>query len=209
MNHLESIHDFIEALPYIDKHSVPEGVCCPICLVSFEDILEDASAEKPLGGVTMLPSCQHTFCRNDLIEWIQGMHGSCPSCRHVFLDIRPPSDSDSESSDGGEYFPNEEEEEDPYMSDTDDFTEMDEFDFEMEEVDLDMYQNWEPSDIGDEIEDVSLEWGLTDGESFSNSDEEVSLESDPASLLQRDGNIVIRGDVDENLDVDSLNDEEK
>jgi hypothetical protein len=39
-------------------------------------------------------------------------NGSCPTCRHKFLDIRPPSDSDEESSDGGEYIPNLDEEDD-------------------------------------------------------------------------------------------------
>ncbi|KAJ3788450.1 hypothetical protein GGU11DRAFT_204590 [Lentinula aff. detonsa] len=118
MNHLEIINKFIGSLPtYIDTDGVPEDICCPICLLSFKEILEDA----PLAGVTMLPSCQHFFCRHELSEWIRGMYGSCPTCRHVFLDIRPPSGSngvfngdeeDEEEVDdhGGEYSPNENEE---------------------------------------------------------------------------------------------------
>lgn len=68
------------------------------------------------------------------------------------------------------------------MVDTDGFTEADEFDVEMEEVDLDVYQNWEPSDIEDVADDGSSEWGLTDGDSFSNSDGDMSLESESASV---------------------------
>ncbi len=94
------------------------------------------------------------------------------------MNIRPPSDSDGESSDGGEYIPNEEdeeeEEEDSYLLDTDGVTEPD---AEMEELDLSVYQNWEPDD---EMDDGSSEWGLTDGDSFS--DGEPSLESEEVSL---------------------------
>lgn len=67
-----------------------------------------------------------------------------------------------------------------YLLDTDDMLEADEFDFEMEGVDLDIYQNWEPTDVEDNIEDVSSEWGLTDGDSLSNSDGDISFESDSA-----------------------------
>ncbi|KAJ3869674.1 hypothetical protein EV359DRAFT_76472 [Lentinula novae-zelandiae] len=210
MDHLDLINDFIESLPSLVKDSVPEDLCCPICLVSFEDIFKDMSTEIPLGGVTMLPSCRHIFCRNDLTQWIRNMHGSCPSCRRVFLDIRPPSDSDGESSDGGEYLPNEEDEEDEdlYLLDTDDMVEADEFDFEMEEVDLDIYQNWEPSDVEDNIEDVSSEWGLTDGDSLSNSDCDISFESDSAPI-HSDDNVIIQQDADTNFDIDFSDEDEK
>ncbi|KAJ4466498.1 hypothetical protein J3R30DRAFT_3586891 [Lentinula aciculospora] len=213
MEHLELINRFIESLPCLGQDSVAADICCPICLVSFEDIFKDAPAEKPLRGVrgvTMLPSCKHLFCRNDLTEWIRSMHGSCPSCRRVFLNIRPPSDSDGESSDGGEYLPNEEdEEEDSYMLDTDYFDDADEFDFEMEEVDLDMYRNWQRNDACDEIGDASSECSLTDGESLMNSDEEISFESDSASAVHGDGDIIIQKDEDDNFNADPFNDEEK
>ncbi|KAJ3830574.1 hypothetical protein F5880DRAFT_1514587 [Lentinula raphanica] len=137
------------------------------------------------------------------------MHGSCPSCRHVFLNIRQPSESDEELSDDDEYLPNEDEEDEDPMTDADDFYEMDEFGLEMEEVDLNMYLNWEPSEIGDGAEDASSEWGLTDEESLSHSDGDMSFESDPASL-QNDADIVIRDDVDdESPDFGSSNDDEK
>ncbi|KAE9410445.1 hypothetical protein BT96DRAFT_871338 [Gymnopus androsaceus JB14] len=212
MDHLELINNFIESLPYLDKDEVPEDSCCAICLIPFEEIFEDVSIDKPLdGGVTQLPSCQHIFCRHDLVEWIRGMHGSCPTCRRTFIsNIRPPSDSDGESSDGGEYIPNDEEddEEDSYLVDTDGFTEADEFDVEMGEVDLDVYQSWQPSDIDDAVDDGSSEWGLTDGDSVSNSDGDISFESESVSV-HSDTNIIIQEDEDDNRSVSSQNDENK
>ncbi|TRM58766.1 hypothetical protein BD626DRAFT_510460 [Schizophyllum amplum] len=63
---------------------------------------------------------------HDLVEWIKNMHGSCPTCRRTYLDIRPRTDSDDESSDGGEYVPERDaEEEDSYVLDDDDFSEPD------------------------------------------------------------------------------------
>jgi hypothetical protein len=44
-------------------------------------------------------------------------HGTCPTCRHPFLEIKPPSESDDESSDGGEWLPTEEDD----LDDGDDF----------------------------------------------------------------------------------------
>ena len=49
-------------------------------------------------------------------------HGNCPTCRHTFLDIRVPTDSDGESSDG-DYIPDEEdddEDDDDGFMDTED-----------------------------------------------------------------------------------------
>jgi hypothetical protein len=48
-------------------------------------------------------------------------HGSCPTCRHPFLEL--PTESDDESSDGGEYVPDEEDEQDYF-----DFTDYSEAD---------------------------------------------------------------------------------
>lgn len=97
-------------------------------------------------------------------------HGSCPTCRHTFLDIRPPSDSDDESSDGGEWIPDEheEEEDDDAFLDTDGFTEAGEFDVEQMELDLE--------DIWD-LEDNDMDWGLTDGESEPFSEGDMSSNS--------------------------------
>ncbi|KAG6919396.1 hypothetical protein DXG01_006279 [Tephrocybe rancida] len=85
-------------------------------------------------------------------------------------DIRPPSESDDESSDGGEYIPEDDyEDEDDGFMDTDGFS--DGFGYTTDDMadgrdwdegdnrDLDM----EGIDI-DEADDES-EWGLTDGES--------------------------------------------
>ena len=50
-------------------------------------------------------------------------HGSCPTCRHPFLEL--PAESDDESSDGGEYVPDEEDEQDYF--DFTDYSEADVF----------------------------------------------------------------------------------
>ncbi|KAF9263454.1 hypothetical protein L218DRAFT_959004 [Marasmius fiardii PR-910] len=111
--------EFINSLSLLSLHQLKqlqlsEEDCCPICLVSFGDILSekpnslegDSTLDAVFGnGVTRLEACGHVFCLKDLVEWINGMHGNCPTCRHTFLNIRPPSDSDDESSDGGEYIP--------------------------------------------------------------------------------------------------------
>lgn len=74
-------------------------------------------------------------------------HGSCPTCRHPFLDIKPYTESDAESSDD-EYFPDDDEDEE------DDFFGMDEFDdeLEVEEMEVDLDDIWGYVDLhgGDE-----------------------------------------------------------
>lgn len=107
-------------------------------------------------------------------------HGSCPTCRHIFLEIRPPSDSDGESSDG-DYFPNEEEdeEEDDFIIESD--ADVD-FDFEVDEMDL-----------GLEIGEIWEDSGMDDGESWA--DEETTYSEADMSLtgeldaLAEDGKI--------------------
>lgn len=100
-------------------------------------------------------------------------HGSCPTCRHVFLNIHTPSESDDESSDGGEYIPSadDSEGEDAFLDmDGSSLADPDEFLVEPMEawgdedgiLDLDE----ESGDLEDaEMYDGSSEWGLTDGES--------------------------------------------
>ncbi|KAF5369857.1 hypothetical protein D9758_001097 [Tetrapyrgos nigripes] len=194
MNFVES---FIESLPALHKSTIPPDESCPICLLSFEDILHDETQEDPLSGVTKLPSCHHVFCRRDLVEWIRGMNGKCPYCRHAFLDIRPPSDSDGESSDGGEYIPmdDDDEEEDSFTLDTDGFTEASDFDVEVvEDIDIGLYQNWrEPS--SDDVADVSSDY-LTDGDSLSTS-EDLSLGSDEMEAQLDDIIAIHEDDSDE------------
>ena len=118
-------------------------------------------------------------------------HGSCPTCRHIFLNIPSPSESDDESSDGGEYIPNaddfEDDDEDAFL-DMDGFSDTDADEFPVEPMDLDS-EVWgdedstvldlgdeDPGDLGDaemddREQDDSSEWGLTDGESESMSSE--------------------------------------
>lgn len=70
MDHLELINNFIESLPYLEKDQVPEDLCCPICLVSFQDIFEDTSNDEKVDeGVTQLP-CLHTFCRKEYVFYL-------------------------------------------------------------------------------------------------------------------------------------------
>ena len=51
-------------------------------------------------------------------------HGTCPACRHSFLDVKPVSESDDESSDGGEYNPEDRDDDvdDDFMDDYDGFS---------------------------------------------------------------------------------------
>ncbi|THV08608.1 hypothetical protein K435DRAFT_833028 [Dendrothele bispora CBS 962.96] len=173
------VQQFLESLPVLSKSEIPQQESCPICLVPFEDVLNDATIDDSVSGVTKLDTtCGHVFCRKDIVEWVRGMHGSCPFCRQPFLDIRPPSDSDGESSDGGEYVPmdDDEEEEDSFTLDTDGFTEGSDFDVEVvEDIDIGMYQDWREPD--DDMGDASSDW-LTDGDSFSTSEGDLSLRSE-------------------------------
>ncbi|KAJ6515940.1 hypothetical protein C8R45DRAFT_958163 [Mycena sanguinolenta] len=154
---------FISSLPVLAKDDVDIDDACPICLVSFESLLADTESEDC--GVTKLDCgpISHIFCRKDLLEWIRNLHGSCPTCRYEFLDIHPPG-SDDESSDGGEYIPNpdEEDEEDGFIYSSDGVTDTD---YEMEvDPDDDMWERTdsegmhinaesEPSSEGDSMED--------------------------------------------------------
>jgi len=102
------------------------------------------------------------FCHDPLTH-SSLQHGSCPTCRHVFLDIRPPSESDDESSDGGEYIPTEHDDD---FDDLDDeaFVATDEFsdavDFEVEDMELDPSHEWDNED--QDIDEDGLEWATTD-----------------------------------------------
>jgi len=178
----DSIQIAIDSLPTLPEDSVPLDDTCPICLMSFASIFCETAVgtDMVFGGVTKLVGCGHLFCRKDLAEWIRGLHGNCPTCRSSFLDIHPPSESDDESSDGGEYLPNDEDEdeEDTFL-DTDGFTDLDaEEEFDVDEMDLDVDLDlWnDAAEDGGERLDVVEEWGLTDGESFS--DEDISLDGD-------------------------------
>lgn len=242
---LLSPHDRIKillaSLPVLGKDAVDLDEPCPICLMPFSSVLADEAdaglssvesnkeavekekyKEEDLGGVTKLVGCGHIFCRRDLTEWIRSQHGSCPTCRHTFLNIRPPSESDDESSDGGEYIPNpddfEDEDEDAFL-DVDGFTDADAEEFPVEGMDLDFGELWEEgqSDAGalgdaemedeedfeEDEADMSLEWGLTDGESesMSSSEGDTTIEEEgQASLaLQPQVSISVHGDDDVNL----------
>ncbi|RDB22570.1 hypothetical protein Hypma_010247 [Hypsizygus marmoreus] len=204
----------IDSLPVISVQDLPDtDDSCPICLTSFSSLFADRT--DPEAGVTKLIACNHIFCKKDLIQWIQSLHGNCPTCRHTFLDIIPPSESDDESSDGGEYIPNErdedfeDEDEDGFM-DTDDFSDAfgyateedlemdnaDEWGDEAREIDADM------EDAAEDIEEDASEWGLTDGESSSMSESfDAAIESEDGgagAALDTGVNISVQEDNSEN-----------
>ncbi|PPQ80466.1 hypothetical protein CVT26_003908 [Gymnopilus dilepis] len=194
----------LAALPVLHKPDVDLDEQCPICLVPFAAIFaeqEEAPDPQqgqdlpPLGGLTKL-GCGHVFCRRDLTEWVRSLHGNCPTCRHTFLNIRFHTDSDDESSDGGEYIPTpedlEDDDEDAFL---DSFTEedTDAEDFPVQGMDLDVDGIWAAAmsgttdadtemDNDNDAQDGSSEWGLTDGESesmsSSNGDLSMSAEED-------------------------------
>ncbi|KAF8640149.1 hypothetical protein AX17_001385 [Amanita inopinata Kibby_2008] len=100
-----------------------------------------------------------------LSEWIRGQHGSCPTCRQIFLNVRPLTESDEESSDGGEYIPSEDfdGDEDDGFVDTDIFTDAD-ADYSEYDTDFDHDDSWD--DDAWTVDDSRL--GL-DGERHSDS----------------------------------------
>ncbi|KAL0950043.1 hypothetical protein HGRIS_010051 [Hohenbuehelia grisea] len=189
----------IRELPKLTQQDIKASIedNCPICLMSFSSIFaeEDHNATKGEAqrneglnlGVTKLEGCGHVFCRSDLAEWISSLHGSCPTCRHVFLDVRPPSDSDDESSDGGEYIPEDEDEDEDIFLDTDGFSEDMDYDVEMEWDDGDIWEHEVQRDL-----DAMDEWGLSDGDSLSEGDLSYNYEGHLDSEAQVD--VAIAGD---------------
>ncbi|KIL70102.1 hypothetical protein M378DRAFT_156158 [Amanita muscaria Koide BX008] len=201
----ERIQLAIESLPALSDAEVASlaDETCPICLVPFS-LLVDSDPGSLRHAVTKLLGCGHVFCREDLSEWIRGYHGSCPTCRHKFLSVRPPSDSDDESSDGGEYVPPSDdfEDEDDGFLDTDGFTDADAEDFVGDDVEP-SGDNWDDDvalmdELCDEIgadfdEDIEIdrddEYGLTEGDSASMLDTtslEIELETNPINPIIRD-----------------------
>ncbi|KAF9058156.1 hypothetical protein BJ165DRAFT_113025 [Panaeolus papilionaceus] len=156
-----TIDSAIIALPILvraDVKAIGEELCS-VCYFSYEQKFEDedkenaqegttpveAEAEVKIVGVTKVEGCGHLFCRECLVEWIQSYHGTCPKCRHVFLEVKPLSDSDDESSDGGEYVPqdDDDEEEEESVLNTDGITEADDEEPNpLMEVDADVERTW-------------------------------------------------------------------
>ncbi|KII94821.1 hypothetical protein PLICRDRAFT_193049 [Plicaturopsis crispa FD-325 SS-3] len=170
----------ISSLPALPRDAVPVDDACAICLVPFKDILEvedaleeDAEEWGGRGGVTKVEGCGHMFCMQDLVEWIRNLHGSCPTCRHEFLDIRPPSESDGESSDGGEYMPGDDDEDDEEDEEEDDgFLDTDGFDVDEMDMEFDDEMDGGGAWGADGIE----EWGSTDGDTPSEADMDEPLD---------------------------------
>ncbi|KAF8915936.1 hypothetical protein CPB85DRAFT_387948 [Mucidula mucida] len=186
-HHQQEVNALIDSLPCLGKDQIPIQDSCPYVCCPFPISLTKTLARIPVSPSSMVAD---TFSvgRSSLTEWIRTMHGSCPTCRNVFLSIRPPSESDDESSDGGEYIP-EDDDEDFFMGtdemEIDDFEDVDDS-FggvgDLEPIDLDDYRDWEWQDQ----EDMG---GLTDGESESSPSE--------GDMSWNDGdNAVIADDVD-------------
>ncbi|KAJ7179203.1 hypothetical protein C8R46DRAFT_1211788 [Mycena filopes] len=164
----DRITAFIDSLPVVTD--VGDSDSCPICLNPFAALLDESDLDpnNEECGVTKL-SCSHIFCRKDLVEWIRNMHGSCPTCRDEFLDIQPPG-SDDESSDGGEYIPEDDEDEDDVFNTSDGFTDTD-FDMDVDfEEDM-----WERSSDGDGMQ-------MNGAESEPSSEGDHSIEEDEVQV---------------------------
>ncbi|KAK0242660.1 hypothetical protein EDD85DRAFT_297719 [Armillaria nabsnona] len=199
MDRHQQVDELIDNLTVLDKHAVPLQDSCPICLIPFTDFFDDGGDNlTPDCGVTKLDGCGHIFCRKDLIEWIRTSHGSCPTCRHMFLDIRPPSESDDESSDGGEYIPNDDDDDEAFYGEAEfeefieveeDLIDIDPDDYSpVDEMDLDMYRTWQMQ----EQNDFEGSWGLTDAESDSPSEGDMSWnESDRDSSMVGEDNVTV------------------
>ncbi|KAF8842287.1 hypothetical protein BDN67DRAFT_899608 [Paxillus ammoniavirescens] len=179
---LRRAEDAVDNLPILEENIVPKDECCAICLMPFTSILsgeyshEHDNVDDVEGGVTKVDGCGHIFCRKDLVEWIRGCHGSCPTCRHPFLDIQPLAESDAESSDG-EYLPDEDEDEDEDEDDEeeeeDDFFGGDDFDeFEVEEMEVDLDDIWDDfeHDVEDHLYEDRFDGLLGGGEGKSSSE---------------------------------------
>ncbi|KAK1224396.1 hypothetical protein PQX77_012692 [Marasmius sp. AFHP31] len=202
-----TITNFINSLSLLKPHQLSEDDFCPICFIPFTDILNEQSTSKEsIIGITRLESCGHIFCMKDLVEWIRGMHGNCPTCRHIFLDIRPPSDSDDESSDGGEYMPNPDEDDDEsiynYDIDTDPLTDADDQgSVDTDGMDLDEYNTWE-GDMGPLEDDLGND---TDGDSSAIHSEEAFgevLQTDDGSISIHEDEVLEEGGVLDEIQVD-------
>jgi len=184
---------------------------CPICLMSFQTILEQRQDDlhgKAVTGVARVGGCGHMFCAEDLSEWIKGRHGTCPTCRHEFFPELRPVDSDAESDE--DYVPTEYEGESDFDTDYEDgFMDSDGIDMETMDVETPLHMggdevteggerdplasssylpgyhnSYEPEALSvcgsdgawwDGSVDGEQEWGLTDGDSMSTSEGDLSF----------------------------------
>ncbi|KAH8118284.1 hypothetical protein DFH11DRAFT_661240 [Phellopilus nigrolimitatus] len=141
------------ALPLVKPADVHDD-SCPICLVPFNSIFEehesaeekqegastlsDSSVPEEMTGVVKLSLCGHIFCRKDLADWIKSFHGSCPACRQTFFAFTPIDEAEYESSDGGEYVPGEDDEDDDAFTDDGDL---------IPSSDIDISVDWEDGEV--------------------------------------------------------------
>ncbi|KAI0053650.1 hypothetical protein FA95DRAFT_1674179 [Auriscalpium vulgare] len=182
----------LSALPQLSAEQIPNlDDACPICLISFRTILDKSGSEalgRDIEGVTKVEACGHVFCAEDLSEWIRGRHGTCPACRHEFVPELRPVDSDAESEDD-DYVPTEYDADSDFDTDDDGFLDSDGIDIETMDIEADqapvegatasMSRRRRDAAYFDdrEVDDGELWWdeGLTDGESMTTSEEELSI----------------------------------
>ncbi|KAK7061678.1 RING-type domain-containing protein [Favolaschia claudopus] len=191
----DRIASFVNTLPFLTAEHLKDDIndSCPICLVSFESLLnEQSDLNEQERGVTKLDCgpISHTFCRKDLLEWIRNLHGSCPTCRYEFLDIHPPG-SDDESSDGGEYIPNDDDEDDDFLDTSDGFTDTD-FDMEVDPEE----EMWERSD-GEEMHINEESEPSSEGDSMEYQDEDVAVEVNVSVVEGDDSSDEAEAEVEE------------
>ncbi|TFK75964.1 hypothetical protein BDN72DRAFT_359258 [Pluteus cervinus] len=178
----ERIKQVIDHLPVLVEGVVTLEDACPICLNTFGSIFEDTSVDPQYRGVTLLEGCGHFFCRKDLIQWIRDRHGSCPTCRHVFLDVQPLADNHPQA--GLAYIDDDDEEyeeevdeveghwhEEWFTEDEQDLMDESDFDpgevdpdFDLGEVDPELAHQWEDGEAALDIDEVGVwEGALSDG----------------------------------------------
>lgn len=76
------------------------------------------------------------WCLRTHAVFVSFKHGSCPTCRQTFFKFSPIDEAEYESSDGGEYVPDEEEDEDAFTDDGEfDLVATSDIDYDMDDMD--------------------------------------------------------------------------
>jgi hypothetical protein len=102
-------------------------------------------------------------------------HGICPACRHPFLDIKPPSESDDESSDGGEWLPEEHEE----LDEAEDFDVWDDGDASELDLDADLHDVEARDATESDYIDTDADWDIASSCGATTDHEEPGADAEP------------------------------
>jgi len=221
---LNAARRFLKDLPSLRPEDVPEDEYCPICLLTFKSILEEhseyqskqegASNAEPSEmrisledvGVVKLSGCGHIFCRRDVSEWLESLHGSCPTCRNIFFQFTPINEADYESSDGGEYIPADDLDEEELEDDEDDlFTDdglpSSDADFDFSSYNAENMPDSIMDDNGESDSSISTNVGLTDGEDTLSSEYASSESEDMDDEDAYAGDISMASEVEDDGEV--------